>query len=266
MKIGGADRSQAMKISVLTVCFNSALTIRRTLDSFLMQDWPEREMLVIDGASSDGTPDLVRSYGADGIRLWSEPDRGMYDALNKGLRRFTGDAFGVLNSDDAFHDRGALSAIAEGLARADMVFGHLDFIDGSGRLVRQWRAEPPPASGFRSGWMPAHPTFYVRRTVAEAVGAFDLAYATASDYDWMLRAFVLNRFSTALVDRVLVDMAMGGRSTRGLAAHLTHNIESLRSRRRWLGAGMVDYALVAKPLRKLHQLTVPGRRSGKRQA
>lgn len=246
-----------MKLSVLTVSYNSARTIRRTLDSFCAQDWADRELIVVDGASTDGTPDIVRTY--PGIRLISEPDRGMYDALNKGLRLYTGDAVGVLNSDDAYHDHQVLSRIAAALARADMVHGDLDFHDVDGRIVRQWRADERPATGFRSGWMPAHPTFYVRRAVAEAVGDFDLTWPTAADYDWMLRAVELNSFTLARLNAVLIDMAMGGRSTSGLKAHLVHNLQALESRRKWLGTGLVDYALFAKPARKLRQFA--GRRT-----
>ena len=246
-----------MKISVLTVSYNSAATIRQTLDSFCMQDWPHREMIVIDGASCDGTSDIGRSYAGETITLVSEPDRGMDGALNKALALYRGDAFGVLNSDDRYHDEGVLTSVAMALRDADAVQGHLDFVDGA-QVRRRWRAEPRPASGFRSGWMPAHPTFYVRRHVADAVGRFDLTYAVASDYDWMLRAVDRCGFSIATLDRVMVDMALGGRSTRGLGAYVGHNLEA---RQRWLGAGLVDFALFAKPGRKLRQFVAP--RSGR---
>ncbi len=244
-----------MKISVLTVCRNAEDTIGRTLDSFLAQDHADKEILVIDGASTDGTVDVVRRYLGTEVSCVSEPDRGMYDALNKGLSRFSGDAVGVLNADDTFHDETALSQIARLLAAADMVHGNLNFVtDHASKTVkRRWRAEPPPANGFRTGWMPAHPTFYVRRAVAEAVGPFDLTLKTAADYDWMLRAIDVHGFLLATVDSVLVDMQAGGRSTAGLGAHIGHNLEALRARRRWLRSGWVDVALFAKPARKLGQ-------------
>jgi len=244
-----------MKISVLTVCRNSAGTIRHTLDSFFRQDFADKELVVVDGGSTDGTLDIVRSYPQERIVLRSGPDRGMYDALNKGLGLFGGDAFGVLNSDDAYHDDRVLSRIAAALTDAEMVHGHLDFVadHADKKIVRRWRAEPKPASGFRSGWAPAHPTFYVRRSVAERVGAFDLSLPTASDYDWMLRAIERSDHRLADIDAVLVDMMLGGKSTSGVAAHLRHNLEALQSRRRWLNSGAVDYALFAKPARKIGQ-------------
>ncbi|MER9558732.1 glycosyltransferase family 2 protein [Mesorhizobium sp. M0323] len=245
-----------MKISVLTVCRNSAATISHTIDSFLAQDHGDKELLIIDGNSSDETLAIVRSYPQDQIRLVSEPDSGMYDALNKGLRLYTGDAVGVLNSDDCFHDRTALGRISAGLEQADIVHGDLDFVEDhlSKGVVRRWRAAPRPAKGFRTGWMPAHPTFYVKRKVADAVGAFDLSLKVASDYDWMLRAVELHGFRIAATSHVFVDMMVGGASTRSLASHIGHNLEALRSRRRWLGSGFVDYALIAKPARKIQQL------------
>lgn len=250
-----------MKISVLTVCWNSAATIRHTVDSFFAQDHKDKELIVVDGASTDETLAIVRSYADQQLQVVSEPDRGMYDALNKGLALCRGEAIGALNADDAFHDRSVLGKISEALADADIVHGHLDFVDNheSKRVVRRWRAEPRPPNGFRSGWMPAHPTFYVRRDVAERVGLFDLTLKVSSDYDWMLRAVELHGFRLATMDQVLVDMMVGGTSTRSFRSHIGHNLEALRSRRHWLGSGPVDYALVAKPARKLGQFLIRGR-------
>lgn len=244
-----------MKISVFTVTMNSASTIRYSLDSFFAQDHPEKELVLVDGASTDDTLEIVGSYPQDDIRLVSEPDAGMYDAINKALRLYSGDAFGILNSDDTYNDRSALSKIAQGLDDADIVFGHLDFVEShdTKRTSRRWHAETRPPKGFRSGWMPPHPTFYVKRAVAEKVGPFDISLGTAADYDWMMRAVDVHAFKTALIDHVLIDMLTGGRSTASLGAHLRHNWEALQARRRWLNSGLVDYALIAKPVRKLSQ-------------
>jgi glycosyltransferase involved in cell wall biosynthesis len=244
-----------MKISVITVSYNAEATIRHTVESFLAQDHADREMVVIDGASKDATLDIIKSYNSPLIRIFSEPDKGMYDALNKGLKLYSGDAFGVLNADDRYHDDSALSRIVRVLTTHDMAHGHLDFVrNHEGReVVRTWRAENRPGRGFRTGWMPAHPTFYVHRRVADAVGPFDLSYQTASDYDWMLRAIEHHEFSLGMAKGVLVDMMTGGRSTAGIASHVHHNLEALRARQKWLHAGVVDFALIAKPARKLGQ-------------
>ncbi len=181
--------------------------------------------------------------------------------MNKGLAAFTGDAVGFLNSDDRFADAHALSNLAGALAEADIVFGDLDFVASHEprRVVRRWRTGPYVRGSFRSGWMPAHPTFYCRRGVVETVGRFDLRYRTAADYDYMLRCLELTSFTTASVEPVLVDMLHGGKSSSGLAASIHHNLEALDARRRWVGAGAIDYAFFAKPLRKLGQFVRGGR-------
>jgi glycosyltransferase involved in cell wall biosynthesis len=244
-----------MRISTLTVCFNSAATIRHTIESFLAQTHDDKELLVIDGGSSDDTCAIVESYQSPLISLVSEPDRGMYDGLNKGLRRFSGEAVGVLNSDDRYTSDESLSLIARALARADIVHGDLRFVSNhnGGQILRTWDGTDPPASGFRSGWMPAHPTFYARREVVDAVGEFDLSYKTASDYHWMIRAVALQEFRLGRIDACLVDMMVGGRSTSGIASYLHHNLEALKVRQTLLGAGPVDLALLMKPARKLGQ-------------
>lgn len=245
-----------MKLSILTTSYNSEDTIGYTIESFLAQRHTDKEMLILDGASQDRTLDIARSFKAEEILIYSERDRGMYDALNKGFELFSGDAFGVLNSDDTFHDSAVLSRISDALAEFDMVHASLDFVRDhkSKHVIRHWRAEPKPKSGFRTGWMPAHPTFYARRQVLDKVGSFDLAYSTSSDYDWMLRAIELNDFSLGIVANTTIDMMIGGRSTSGLTSFIKHNFEALQSRRARLKTGLVDYAMVAKPMRKLGQL------------
>ena len=247
-----------MKVSVITVCFNSARTIAHTIDSFLRQSHQDKELVVVDGASTDGTLEIVNSFADAKIRLISEPDDGMYQAANKGLAAFTGDAVGFLNSDDRFADGQALSHLSEALTDADIAFGNLDFVtDHEVRaVVRRWRGAAFRKGAFRRGWMPAHPTFYVRRAVIDAVAGFDTRYKIAADYDFMLRALELHDFRSVFVDRVLVHMMRGGESTSGVAAYVRHNYEALNSRRQWLGAGLVDYSLFAKPLRKLPQIAM----------
>lgn len=244
-----------MRISVITVCRNAAATIEGTIESFLRQDHPDKEMVVVDGASSDETVAIVRRLGIAEVSVVSEPDAGLYDAMNKGLRRFSGEAVGFLNADDRFSCPDALSALAASLETADIAYGDLDIVDARAgeRVVRRWRGKPWRSGAFRRGWMPPHPTFYCRRAVVERVGAFDLRYGLAADYDFMLRALELGGFAAAQVRRVLVDMNDGGLSAAGLRARIRHNLEALNSRQRWLGSGPIDYALFAKPLSKIGQ-------------
>ena len=245
-----------MRLSVISVTKNVEATIRHTLDSFCAQTHHDKELLVIDGASIDQTVEIAKSYATDGVSVLSEPDHSLYEAMNKGLRRYTGAAVGMLNGDDAFHDEHALSRLAVALENADVAHGHLDYVSDhtTKRVVRCWRAGECPQTGFRSGWMPAHPTLYVRRHVVDVVGAYDVSLPTAADYDWMVRAIECHSFRLVRVPHILVDMHHGGRSTVNLAAHIRHNLEALRARRRWLGTRHIDYALFAKPVRKIGQL------------
>jgi glycosyltransferase len=185
-----AGHEISMKISVVTASYNSEATIGFTIESFLEQSHPEKEMLVVDGASSDATLKLVESFGSDAIRVFSEKDKGVYDAMNKGFRLFHGDAVGFLNSDDTFHDSRALSAIAAAMQDSDIVYGDLNMVvdHRTKRLFRAWRGGVFKRYSFQLGWVPPHPTFYMRREVVERVGAYDLSYITSADYDYMLRA------------------------------------------------------------------------------
>ncbi len=241
-----------MKISIVTIAYNSAATIGHVFESFGAQGHRDSELVLVDGGSSDDTVAIARRFDDPRIRIISEPDNGIYDAMNKGLCLFTGDAVGFLNSDDRFHGTNALTAIAEGLADADIVYGDLDVVrdHDSGGRVRRWRSSDFRPGSFRRGWMAAHPTFYVHRKVVEAVGGFDESLTIAADYDFMLRCFETQGFSARRIDRVLVDMMAGGASQGSLRAYLRHNLESLQARRKWLGAGPVDFALFAKPARK----------------
>lgn len=250
-----------MLISVLTTTFNSARTIASTIESFLAQTHPDKEMILLDGLSRDDTLAIVESYRAPEIKIHSERDAGLYDALNKGIGLYSGDAMGVLNSDDTYHDPTVLARVAEALTTADMVHGDLDFVtDHQAKAVRRrWRAEDRPRSGFRLGWMPAHPTCYARRSLVDRVGLFDLSYRIGADYDWLLRAIDIQHAELARIDHVMIDMMTGGLSTSGWASYLHHGRECLRSRQRWLGAGPIDLAFFAKPARKLGQLILPAR-------
>jgi glycosyltransferase involved in cell wall biosynthesis len=245
-----------MKISVLTVCWNVEKTLRYTLDSFFAQDHADKEIVIVDGASKDATMRIAEEYRSPQMIALSESDKGMYDALNKGKRLYTGDAFGVLNADDCFHDKTILSRVSEALTDADAVFGDLDFVADhqTKRVMRRWRGAPKPKSGFRLGWMPAHPTFYVRRSLAAATGDFDISYKIAADYDWMLRALELQRARTTYLSHTMIDMMVGGMSTSNLKAKYTIASECLRARQKWLGSGFVDAALFGKPIRQLRQI------------
>lgn len=244
-----------MKISVVTVCLNSAKTIAATLHSFIKQKHPDKELVVIDGGSQDETVRIARSFAHPAIRIFSDGDDGIYDAMNKGLAAYRGDAVGFLNSNDTFHDASALTAIADGLASAEAVYGDLIFVSdhASKKVIRSWKAGGYRRGSFRSGWLPPHPTFYIRRELADRTGRFDLQYGSAADYDFMLRALELHASTVQYIPQTLVDFQNGGQSSGSIAGYIAANLLCLKSRRRHLQSPIVDVALIAKPLRKLTQ-------------
>jgi glycosyltransferase len=244
-----------MKISVVTVCLNSAKTIADTLLSFVEQTYPDKELVLIDGGSQDETIRIARSFEHPAIQVVSEPDDGIYDAMNKGFALYRGDAIGFLNSNDTFHDCSALAAIADGLVSAEAVYGDLIFVadQKTKKIVRSWKAGIYNRGGFRSGWLPPHPTFYIRRELATRTGRFDLQYGSAADYDFMLRALELHASTVRYIPQTLVDFQNGGRSSGSMPGYIIANLLCLKSRRRHLRSPILDVALIAKPLRKLGQ-------------
>lgn len=244
-----------MKISAITVCYNSESTIRHTLDSFFGQTHPEKEIVIIDGASSDRTVDIIKEYSCEALKLLSEPDNGIYDAMNKGLRRVSGDAFGCLNSDDCYARPDALALIADALKDADVVSGRLHFVrehDGSAP-VRKWYPELHRPGAYARGFSLPHPTTYARRTVLERVGEFSTEYRCASDYDWLMRALEIEGFSHAIIDEVLVNMRIGGESTAGLRAIWQNSRELLEIRQKRLDSGVLDVAMFLNFYKKFKQ-------------
>ena len=176
--------------------------------------------------------------------------------MNKGFHLFSGDAVGFLNSDDTFHDRDTLGAIAAALQDFDIVYGDLDMVTDhrTKRVVRSWRGGTFNRYSFQLGWVPPHPTFYMRKEVAQKVGDYDLSYVTTADYDYMLRAMALNDFRVRYIPRVIADFQMGGISTKGWRVTLRANLECLRSRRAHLNAPVIDAAFFLRFVRRIFQI------------
>lgn len=247
-----------MKISVVMVSFNSEKTIGFAIESFLAQNQPDKELLIIDGASKDRTVEIAGAFQSDQIRIVSEPDRGIYDAMNKGLKLFQGDAVGFIGSDDTFHSPDSLSLLSAGLENADIVYGDLDMVRDhvSKKIIRAWKSGKYHSRSFARGWMPAHATFYIRRLVAEATGEFDLSYDIGSDYDYVLRAMTLKPWRVHYIPEILIDFQLGGTSSNGMAGALHQNLECLRARQRYMGAPVIDMAFFLKWARKLTQFRI----------
>ncbi|WP_353720586.1 glycosyltransferase family 2 protein [Dyadobacter sp. 676] len=245
-----------MKVSILTVVYNGAATIRHCIDSVLGQDYAEVEYIVVDGNSSDGTQEIVRSYGDKIAHFLSEPDAGIYDAMNKGIQLATGDVIGILNADDFYAYPSVISDVAEVLASGDFdaSYGDLEYIDANDATIvrRKWVSGAYKAGAFLNGWMPPHPTFFVRKEVYNAHGNFRLDLGSAADYELMLRFVHREKIRLAYVPKVLVKMRAGGVSNSTLKNRIAAN---RNDRLAWKINNLEPrfYTLWLKPLRKIIQ-------------
>lgn len=245
-----------MKISVITVCRNSAATIEDTILAVHAQTHRDREHVVVDGGSTDGTLEIIRRH-RDKIAAWvSERDSGIYEAMNKGLALATGQVFGFLNSDDVFaHDR-VLERIAGqfGAAGVDAVYADLVYVDGADRerVVRYYRSGDYRPRAFLRGWMPAHPTFYARRETYERCGRFNPDYRLQGDFDLLLRMFEVHGIRHRYLPEIWVRMRIGGATNRSIANVLRGNLEAYRSVRA-NGFPATPFFMLRKVLSRLPQ-------------
>ncbi len=242
-------------ISIITAAYNAAMTIAGCIESIHGQSFPA-ECIIVDGGSTDGTLEVVERYRSRLAKVVSEPDRGIYDAMNKGISLATGDVIGILNADDFYASEHALSRVA-GIfsnARIDSCYGDLLYVHpaNTSKITRTWRSGPFRERSFYWGWMPPHPTFFVRRSVYERYGIFNLALGSAADYELMLRFLVKNKITSAYLPEVLVKMRTGGVSNASLGNRLRAN---RMDRMAWEVNGLKPYpwTTAMKPLRKLGQ-------------
>jgi glycosyltransferase len=243
-----------VKVTIITVAYNSAATIADTLASIEAQTHVDIEHIVIDGGSRDATMELVRRHGTRVAHIVSEPDGGIYDAMNKGLALATGELVGFLNADDVLDGSHATHRIVKAASTGShIVYGDLVYVraDDLGRVVRRWRAGAYRGWRLRFGWMPPHPTFYVHRALLRNVGGFDTGLRIAADYDFMLRCLARPGIKVAYVPHVLVRMRAGGVSNATIASMLRKSTEDLRTMRKHAVGGWLT--LIAKNLRKLPQ-------------
>ena len=241
-----------MKISVVTVSYNSADTIADTLRSVRDQSHDAVEHILIDGASTDQTMEQVRRHGGHLSHVVSEPDLGIYDAMNKGLRLATGDFVGFLNADDLLASRDTLALLAQAMPDADALYGDLLYVDATrtDKIVRSWISGNYSRRRLRFGWMPPHPTFYVRRSLLAGT-QFNQRYRIAADYDFMLRCLLRPGLRVMYVPEVLIRMRTGGASNQSLKAMWRKSREDLQVMRANKVGGLGT--LIAKNLRKLPQ-------------
>lgn len=221
-----------MKISVVTAVYNREATVAQAIRSVRTQSWPDIEHIVIDGASTDATLAEVEREAHPGLRVISEPDEGIYDALNKGIALATGDVVGMVHSDDFFAHERVIEKVAEAFQdpRIDAVYGDLDYVSSSdpSRIVRRWRSGAFKPVKLKLGWMPPHPTLFLRRNIFERHGVYDTSYRISSDYDAVLRYFGDRSLQAHYIPEVLVKMRTGGASGQSAAKLLRKNVEIYR--------------------------------------
>jgi glycosyltransferase involved in cell wall biosynthesis len=231
-------------------------TIAEAIESVMQQTYVDIEYIVVDGLSNDGTVSVVQQYGSRISKFVSEIDGGLYDAINKGISMATGDIIGFLHADDKFYNPNVVSLIAAAFQKydTDSVYADLVYVDrlqGS-RVVRNWKSGPYERKNFIYGWMPPHPTFYVKREVYERLGLYNTALKSAADYELMLRYLCKHKISTTYIPKLLVIMRSGGKSNASLSNRLKANKEDHQA---WLLNDIKPrfYTRYLKPLRKLMQ-------------
>lgn len=205
------------------------------MNSVTSQSYENIEHLVIDGASKDRTLEVVKELSNSRTRIYSEPDKGIYDAMNKGFSRADGDVIGFLNSDDLFADSDVLAHVAEAFKRpeVDVCFGDLVYVtEDNLKVVRYWKSQPYIPGAFARGWAPAHPTFYVRRRALERLGNFDLSYRLGADVEFMMRYLERGQLHSAYIPRVLVRMRIGGATNQSFKNIVRQNREVLHGLRK----------------------------------
>ena len=248
-----------MKVSVITVCFNSAETIEETIRSVMSQSYRDIEYIIVDGGSSDGTLDILKKYSKKIHKLISEPDSGIYDAMNKGIGLATGEILGFLNSGDVYLSQTIIEQIVKSIKaqNADCCYGDLEYVgkNNQKRTVRSWKSRPYWEKLFEKGWHPPHPTFFVKKSVYDRYGFFDLSYSIASDYELMLRFLQKYSISSCYIPTTLVRMRIGGKSNKNLWQIIKANVECYQA---WKKNGLTisPFIMLRKPLSKVRQYFV----------
>jgi glycosyltransferase len=252
--------STTPKISIITVSFNSAQTIGDTLKSVAAQSHPNIEHIIVDGASTDQTVNIVKGF-PHVAQCISEKDEGIYFAMNKGLAMVSGDVIGILNADDLYADDEVIAKVAAVFKdpAVDATYADLVFVDREdvSKVVRTWKSGPFKRSSMYNGWMPPHPTFFVRRSVYENYGHFNTILRSAADYELMLRFLLKHEINLSYIPQTIINMRQGGKSTASISNRIKANMED---RKAWRMNGLKPhlFTLILKPLRKIKQFISHG--------
>lgn len=222
-----------MKISIITVVRNNKETIKNAIESVLGQTYKNIEYIVIDGLSTDGTIEVIRHYEDKIDKFISEPDKGIYDAMNKGIKLATGDVVGILNSDDFYIDNNVIDKIAQKFndKQVDSVYADLVYVkpNNLNKIIRYYDSRHFKPSKFAYGWMPAHPTFFVKREIYTKYGLFKTDYKIAGDYELLVRFLYIHKISYYYLNEAIIKMRIGGISTKGIISNYIGNKEIIKA-------------------------------------
>lgn len=249
----------SLKVSIITVSYNSSSTIEDTIKSVVSQTYPKIEYIIVDGASTDQTLEICDRYKDKIAKIVSEKDKGIYDAMNKGLQLATGDIIGILNSDDVYNDEKVIEDVVATLTKnnAQALYANLVYVDRDDlkKVKRYWKSGKFKRSGFKWGWMPPHPTVFIAKKHYDEFGGFNLQLKSSADYELMLRFFYKHNITPAYLNRVITRMRMGGESNVTVKNRIKGNKED---RMAWKINGLKAnwFTLTIKPLRKLPQFII----------
>jgi len=245
-----------MKVSVITICHNSAATLEDTIRSVALQDYPDIEYIIVDGASEDNSKKIVSRYKEIVSRFVSEKDEGIYDALNKGISISGGDVIALLHSDDLYADDNIISRVVDAFNKtdADAIYTDLEYVDRVDvhKTVRLWKAGAYHESLFLKGWMPPHPALFVKKNVYDRFGLYNKSFSISADYEFMLRVIHKHGIKVSYLPGVGIRMRVGGKSNISVKNRLLANRED---RLAWKVNGIRPhwYTTLLKPLSKLRQ-------------
>ncbi|HMJ47543.1 MAG TPA: glycosyltransferase family 2 protein [Ferruginibacter sp.] len=243
-----------MKVTIITPTFNSSTHLEDCIRSIESQTYKNIEHIIVDGKSTDDTLEIVRRHPQ--IKWMSEFDRGMYDAINKGMSIATGEIIGILNSDDILDGKDVIESIVTAFEtkKTDTIYGDLDIVesDDMSKIYRVWKGKPYKRSLFRQGWMPAHPTFYIKRSLVEKYGGYENHYYSAADYEFMARYLFTHKLSSYYLPKLIVKMRRGGQSNNDIKMRLRANRRDYLAMKK----NKIPFPFIVsilKPLSKLHQ-------------
>lgn len=245
-----------MKVSIITVVYNGAKTIQSAIDSVVSQNYPDIEYIVIDGGSKDNTINVLERNRNNISTMVSEEDGGVYHAMNKGVKLAKGDVIGILNADDFYQDESVVSDVVKQMkiSNSEGVYGDLIYIDKEdiSKVVRYWKAGKYTRENFLWGWMPPHPTVFLKKSIYEKFGLFNTDFVSAADYEFLLRIMYKHKIHLEYIPRVITRMRVGGKSNVNLENRLRANKEDLIA---WKVNGLDPYFFTTflKPITKLKQ-------------